>query len=353
MIDIHYLKRLKDYELKYLSQRIGHKSPGNKSNDELINFLLENKKQTSYLIEKLNTKYSFWNRNSKLIIPLITFLIPTILSFIYWQNPNSQLPELKIESEIPITILANEHGAVKSLTNVDTSFTFFKYFAEHHRALLVMENPEIDVSFFKGLTDLDVELKEPNKELLKQNPRSKDKLEYAIFSWLTHPPHGYPPMENSSYPIIIGDSNYAANKDITTTETDYLMTPHGENIILEYHNVVMPVPKGSKFYISDDSHIIETPTGKLKFKLKEFSTASFNYYDDRIVKNIYEIFSLDKSGSYRSENYVLNITYECKRSKARSKQAEIERDWVNKIIEMAKKEMSFEILRKKIELADI
>lgn len=353
MIDNNYLERLKDYELKYLSQRIGHKSPGNKSNAELVKFLLENKEQTLYLIEKLNTKYTFWNRNSKLIIPFITFLITAFLSFFYWLNPNSQLPSLKIESEIPITILANENGAINSLTFVDTSYSFFKYFAEHHRALLVTENPEVDATFFKDFTDLDVKLKQPNRELLNQNPTSKDKLEYAILSWLTHPPHAYPPMEVSSYPIIIGNANYATNRDISTKETDYLMTPHGSNIILEYHNVVMPVPKKSKFYIRDNTHIIETPTGKLKLRLRESSTTRFNYYEDRIVKNIYNIFSLDKSGSYRSENYILTISYECKRSKARSKQAEIERNWANKIIEMAKKELSFEVIRKKIELADI
>jgi|GEM_PF-4450685 len=353
MIDKNYLKRLKDYELKYLSQRIGHESPGNKSNEELIKYLLKNEKQTTFLIETLNTKYSFWNRNSKLIIPLITFLIPTILSFLYWQNPNSQLPNLRIESEIPITILANENGDINSLTSVDTSFTFFKYFAEHHRALQAMENPQIDATFFKGLTDLPVILKEPNKELLNQNPSSKDKLEYSIFSWLTHPPQGYPPMENSSYPIIIGNSKYGSNSDVTTLETDYLMTPHGSNIILEYHNVVMPVPKRSQFYIKDNNHVIETQTGILTIKLKELSTVMFNYQENRIAKNIYQIFDLDRSGSCRSENYILTISYECKRSKARSKQAEIERKWVNKIIEMAKKELSFEVIRKKIELADI
>jgi hypothetical protein len=352
---IEDLNNLKDFELKSLAKSIGHPTPGNKSNQELREYIKDNFDK----VEELNNsnegrppksikKENWLSRNRTLVF----FILSTILAIYLWRKTNIEKPMEFDVVDIPITLL---HDPVNG-TLISCSYFPIREIEPANFENYKESLNEIDKVFFnRSLKDIAVEKLKTSEEEQMNDSWTPEILfenfihvtEYAFWWWMMDFPQSYYLLQQTDSPGV------KTKKSGTLLPFDVELErrlPNNGNPLLKKNPPFFYFPDKSEITYNINQFEFKSDNSKLTFGIKSINGGKLDRETNDYVTFLYDRFRLNKEIEYNTVNIKYEISYKYIGSKFRknSKTAKHERKWYKRIKKNAEADFSYDVLKEKL-----
>lgn len=331
-----YLQSQNKIDLIKLAEKIGIPNTQNLTKSEIIELMELKEKEVKKILFP-----SFFQRISKNLIALLTFLATLFLSFVisYFFWIKSDHPDLTKKTEIPILVLCN-----KTTGEIEC----FPRFIQKTEDSSLQESLNNHPTLVNNLNQLSL-FENGDESKIEQIKFISNVLEYAYWHRYVNSPLEYNYLSYSHYkglfvPLKTYTRNYIDDsfREIRIVSRD--------NSILDSLPVNINAPNDSyvKSGPNPNSVLIFTPNGRLWVRFNMLGV-SFNLENTDLSLNLLEKYNFPTSDSYIIAEYILEISYLSQPKLFSDSNKQDELDWINRVTTLSSLFLKNEDLNKVLE----
>lgn len=332
-----YIKQLASYELRTYAKELGCPNPTKLTNPQLIEFIIENKEAYISLV----TIKGKANKKQKINLGIILGFLSVVIGIIAWLFPKVIEEDIEINKEvrIPINLIHDyNNGFLYSLAdkfyikpefNTTSSISKFGiYGVDYVRLNPIFEKMQLQTA-----------LKSPI-----DCPIANSILEYSFLRWLSMWPQAYDVMDYIEQEGASDTRGGGVLMDPIVHNLDSINIVNLENELLSIDSLKLLLPKSSKIFYDKNVIEIRTEDSSISFIFERLGSNPLDK-NSKFAKQLFNITRLNPNINYQERRYVIRIIMRNLNNK-KTKGLEYETKWFDKISTLAKKEFSFENIKK-------